>query len=178
MLLLAAIAGAVSGAWVFFVRWRRWLAARWNRSSILLLILLAWLVPMTVRLGTLQVKYLRYWEPLVVPATLVAAWWLVRLPRRFRRRAIIGITAGTVIWGLAYIWAFADPHPHGTAARWLEPMLSDGQVVAFETWDESLALENSTAISNGSTSRPTISPTTTPRRSGGAKSWPVPTGSS
>ena len=89
MLLLAAIVGTVSGARVFLVRWQRWLAPRWNQSSILLLILLAWLVPMAIRLATLQVKYLRYWEPLVVPATLIAAWWLARLRILLRRGVLI-----------------------------------------------------------------------------------------
>ncbi len=140
MLLLAVFAGAVNGTRVAALRWRRWMAGRWNRGSALLLIMLAWLLPMAIRLGTLQVKYLRYWEPLVVPAVLIAAWWLARLGARLRHRTLIVVAAGTVIWGLAYLWAFTDPHPHGVASRWLAPMLSDGQVVAFENWDESIAL--------------------------------------
>jgi YYY domain-containing protein len=141
MLLLAAITGVAVAGRRLAIRWRRWLAGRWNNSSVLLLILLAWLVPMSFRLSTLHVKYLRYWEPLLVPAVLVAAWWLCRLQRRFLRRAITAVVAGTVLWGVAYLWAFATPHPHRTASEWLAPLLEDGQVVAFETWDETISLE-------------------------------------
>ncbi len=141
MLLLAVFIGAASGTRIIAIRWRRWLTGRWNDGSALLVIVLAWLVPMAIRLGTLHVKYLRYWEPLVVPTVLIAAWWLVRLGTGLRRRVTIVVIAGTVLWGLAYLWAFADPHPHGVASRWLAPMVSGGQVVAFENWDESIALE-------------------------------------
>ncbi len=141
MLLLAVLAASAAAGRRFATRWRRWFAGRWNRGSVLLLLLLAWLVPMAIRLSTLQVKYLRYWEPLVVPATLIAAWWLCRLRTPFRRRAIGLVAAGTVLWGVAYLWAFAQPHPHKTATEWLVPMLEDGQVVAFESWDETIALD-------------------------------------
>jgi len=140
LLVLAAIAGSVAGSWRLTKRWRKWFAGGFNDSSILLAILLAWLVPMALRLSTLQVKFLRYWGPLVVPATLIASWWLMRLPRRFRRRAVISVAAGTVLWGLAYCWAFIEPHPHQTASEWFSPMLADKQVVAFEHWDEHIAL--------------------------------------
>ncbi|MCW8985631.1 MAG: hypothetical protein OQK55_09830, partial [Thermoanaerobaculales bacterium] len=141
LLVLAVIAGSVAGSWRLANRWRRWFAGRFNDSSILLAILLSWLVPMALRLSTLQVKFMRYWEPLVVPAVLIASWWLMRLSRRFRRRAVISVVAGTVLWGLAYSWAFIEPHPHRTASEWFSPMLADKQVVAFEHWDEHIALD-------------------------------------
>ena len=141
MLLLAAFAASAAASRRLAARWRRWLAGRWNPGSVLLVVLLAWLVPMSVRLSTLQVKYLRYWEPLVVPAALIAAWWLCRLRPPIRRRVTAMVVAGTVLWGVAYLWAFAEPHPHKTATEWLEPLLEDGQVVAFESWDETIALD-------------------------------------
>jgi YYY domain-containing protein len=140
LLLLAAIVGAVAGGWRMLHRWRRWFAGRWSYSAVLVLLLVAWLGPMAFRLSTLYVKYLRYWEPLVVPAVLIAAWWLARLPKAIRRRAVLTVIAGTVLWGTAFVWAFVDPHPHGVAARWLTPLLSSGQVVAFESWDENIGL--------------------------------------
>jgi YYY domain-containing protein len=140
LLVLAVIAGSAACSWHLTKRWRRWVAGRFNDSSILLAILLAWLVPMALRLSTLQVKFMRYWEPLVVPAALIASWWLMRLPRRFRRRAVISVAAGTVLWGLSYTWAFIEPHPHRTASEWFSPMLADQQVVAFEHWDEHIGL--------------------------------------
>jgi YYY domain-containing protein len=140
-LLLATIAGSAAGSWRLLGRWRRWIDRRWTDSSILLVVMLAWLVPMAVRLSTLQVKFLRYWEPLVVPAALIAAWWLMRLPRKVRRHSIVAVAVGTAVWGLAYTWSFIEPHPHRTAAEWIAPMLADQQVVAFEHWDEHIALD-------------------------------------
>lgn len=140
LLLGAAIAGAVAAVFGVGRRWRRFAAGRLPPSTLLAIVVLAWLGPMAFRLSTLYVKFLRYWEPLVVPAALVAAWWLMRLPRRFRRRAILTVVAGTALWGAAYLWAFVDPHPHGVAARWLSPLLADGQRVAFESWDETIGL--------------------------------------
>jgi YYY domain-containing protein len=147
-LVLAVIAGSTAGSWRLTQRWRRWIAGRFNDSSILLIILFAWLVPMALRLSTLQVKFMRYWEPLVIPAALIAAWWLMRLPRRFRRRAVISVAAGTVLWGLAYCWAFIEPHAHRTASEWFSPMLADQQVVAFEHWDEHIALNIENGVVN------------------------------
>ncbi len=140
LLLLTVLVAAAAGLRVLGSRWRRWISGRWNNSTILLLIVLAWLVPMSVRLSTLYVKYLRYWEPLVVPAALLAAWWLSRLPGGYRRRAVLTVAAGTIVWGLAFMWAFVEPHPHGTATKWLQPMLESGQTVAFESWDETIGL--------------------------------------
>ncbi len=140
LLLLAVLAAAVAGVSRLGGRWRRVIAGRLNNGSILLLILLAWIIPMALRLSTLYVKFLRYWEPLVVPATLVAAWWLVRLPARYRRQALLSLAGGTILWGLAYSWAFVEPHPHRTASRWLSTVASADQVVAFETWDESISI--------------------------------------
>jgi YYY domain-containing protein len=140
-LLMAVLVGGAAGSWRLARRWRRWLSGRWNESSLLLLILLTWLVPMAARLSTLQVKFLRYWEPLVVPAALIAAWWLLRLPRRIRRQAVVVVAVGSAVWGLAYTWSFIEPHPHRTASEWFSPMLANQQVVAFEHWDEHIDLQ-------------------------------------
>ncbi len=138
-LLAAVLLGTAAGLWLAARRWRRWLEGRWSPGAALLLVLLAWIVPMAARLATLQVKYLRYWEPLVVPFVLVAAWGLTRLrPGRRFRTAVVGLTA---VWGLAYVAAFATPHPHLTASRWLEQVVQPGQTVAWEHWDEHVRLE-------------------------------------
>jgi YYY domain-containing protein len=139
-LVLVAMVGAGSGMWWLLRRWRRLLPGRWTDATTLLVVMLAWLVPMTARLGTLQVKYLRYWEPLVVPGVMVAAWALQRAPRRWRRRAVTATVAVTVLWGLTYLWAFTEPHPHRTASEWLQMMVDSDHVVAFEHWDETVPL--------------------------------------
>lgn len=120
-------------------RWRRLLGGRRNRASALLIVLLVWLAPMALRLATLDVKFLRYWTPLVVPAALVTAWALVRLGRR-RRWIGQTVVATTLLWGVMYLWAFVAPHPHRTAAQWLSAAMSADEVVAFEHWDETLAI--------------------------------------
>ena len=141
LLLGAAMIGSGAGMMRVLKRWRRWFAVRWAPGFTLLVLLLAWLIPMAVRLSTLEVKYLRYWEPLVVPGTMVVAWWLSRMQGRRRRVAVSAVAAGTILWGLGFVWAFIDPHPHRTAAEWLNTMVDSEQVVAYEHWDETLDLQ-------------------------------------
>lgn len=140
LLLLTAVGGVLCGTRRLLVRPGRWLGRFATPGSVLLALVLAWLVPMALRLATLEVKFLRYFEPLVVPAAMVAAWVLMRLSRRWRRWAVVGVVAGTILWGLMYLWAFTSPHPHRTASQWLSRMVESDQVVAFEHWDETLSL--------------------------------------
>ncbi len=133
--LLVAAMVATAGA---LVRLWRGGYERAGRSATLLALLVAWVLPVSARLATLPVKYLRYWEPLVLPLVLLAAWWLAQPQRRRAVRwAVVGATA---LWGVAYLWGFAAPHPHATAARWLDRVAGPGESVAFESWDESLPL--------------------------------------
>ena len=140
VLLLVVIVALALGCWWCLRRMGRWLGRRTTPGAVLLVLVLAWTVPMSLRLATLHVKYLRYFEPLMVPFAMVAAWWLLRLPDRWRKPVVSLTVAGTVLWGVMYLWAFAAPHPHRTAALWLNEMVSPDQVVAFEHWDETLAL--------------------------------------
>ncbi len=119
-------------------RFWRLVEGRWSDAWLLLLLLVAWLLPMGLRLATLEVKFLRYWGPLVLPMVLVAAWFLTRLRRRTARWASATAVVLTMLWGIAYLWAFVEPHPFGTASRWLRSVRDDSSVVAWEHWDESL----------------------------------------
>ncbi len=140
--LLAAAAACAAGLalWRLGSRWRRLVGGPVARGDVALLVLLAWLLPMAGRLATLQVKYLRYWEPLVVPGVMVTAWALARAERLGWRPVVRAVVAGTVVWGLVYVSAFLDPHPHRTAAEWIRMTVQPGQTVAFEHWDETLDL--------------------------------------
>ncbi len=134
----ALLLGALAAVGSALLRLWRGGRSRPGRSSTLLAILLAWVLPVAVRLATLPVKYLRYWEPLVLPLVLLAAWWLARPDRgRALRRVVV---AATLLWGVTYLWGFAAPHPHATAASWVGRMAGPGETVAFESWDESLPL--------------------------------------
>ncbi len=139
-LALAALAGVAAALLRLGSRWRRLLGRRFNRADATLVVVLSWLLPMAVRLATLEVKYLRYWTPLVVPIALVASWALVRLPARGRRFVAPAAAATTALAGLAFLWAFITPHPHRTAAEWLALVVEPQQTVAFEHWDETVAL--------------------------------------
>ena len=133
-LLAAALAAAVVSAGVLLRRLRR---RRIPEGALLLAVLLSWLAPMALRLATLEVKYLRYWQPLVVPGVLLAAWWLARLRRPVWRRLVVG---ATLLWGVMYVWGFLAPHPHRVASEWLSEMVARDQAVAFEHWDETVVL--------------------------------------
>jgi len=108
-------------------------ARRWY----LLLILLAWIFPMAWRLSTLQVKFLRYWAPLLIPIALVGAWGLSRF--RGRRRLVLMLSVCvSALWGIGYAWAFVEPHPFAQATSWLQKMVPADAAVAWEHWDEHL----------------------------------------
>lgn len=120
--------------------WSRWCRRAPSPTFALLILLLLWIVPMALRLSTLQVKYLRYWQPLVVPLVLIVAWAVTRWPRRWRRRIACAVVAPTAVWGVLYLFSFSDAHPHAVASEWFSSVVSPGQVVAFEHWDEGLAV--------------------------------------
>lgn len=138
-LVVAGIIGSLAGLRILLRRRLRWVSGRGSDGLFLVLLLLAWILPMALRLSTLQVKFLRYWSPLMVPIALMAAWWLGRLRGRTGRRWTIAVLGGTALWGLAYLWAFAQPHPFATAAPWLRSVVGREDRVAWEHWDEHLA---------------------------------------
>ncbi len=119
-------------------RFWRLVEGQWNDAWLLLLLLVVWVVPMGLRLATLEVKFIRYWEPLLLPMVLVAAWSLTRMRRRAALWASAAAVLLTMLWGVAYLWAFAEPHPFGTASRWLRMARDESAVVAWEHWDETL----------------------------------------
>ena len=137
---VAALAAGASALRRLAGRARRLIALDWGPSTTLLLVLLAWLVPTAVRFATLQVKFLRYWEPLLAAAALLVGWLLATLPGRLRRPATAAVVGTTALAALAYVWAFAAPHPYATARAWLDDTLAPGSAVAFEHWDEDLRL--------------------------------------
>lgn len=121
--------------------WRRrhrLLGIRPNDSLLLLLILLGWTLPNFLRLSTLQVKFLRYEVPLILPMALLGAWGLSRLRKGARRRGSVLAAASSMLWASAYAWALIQPHPFATATPWLECIIPDQAVVAWEHWDEHL----------------------------------------
>lgn len=135
-LLLAAIWASFRALRLLARRRKR--VARGNDSLVLLLILLSWALPMALRLSTLQVKFLRYFDAVIIPLALLAAWGLSRLPKKQRKPALILTAASSLIWGLAYAWAMVQPHPFATAASWLQGVVAEDAVVAWEHWDEHL----------------------------------------
>ncbi|MCP4896542.1 MAG: hypothetical protein GY906_06155 [bacterium] len=120
--------------------WRRVLSIAPSPGLTLVLLLLIWIVPMALRLSTLQVKFLRYWQPLVIPMALVVAWGVTRMPRRWRRRSVSAVVLLTLVWGIGFLLGFSQPHPHATASKWLDRVVEPNQTVAFEHWDEGLTL--------------------------------------
>lgn len=134
----AALWGAALGATLLARRWRRFVRGGFSDGSLLLALLLVWVIPMAIRLSTLEVKFLRYWAPLVVPLCLVAAWFLTRLRGVAGRRLRATVLILTAVWGIAYLWAFVEPHPFATATPWLQTVIGEEDVVAWEHWDEHL----------------------------------------
>jgi len=146
-LLLAFLWASGRGLRKLLQRRGRLLAVRIPDHLGLLLILLAWVLPNLLRLSTLQVKFLRYEAPLLVPMALLAAWGLSRLRGSVRRRAAVAVAASSIFWGLAYAWALITPHPFAVAAPWLQDLVPGNAVVAWEHWDEHLPSIGGRALS-------------------------------
>jgi len=140
-LLVGALAALAFGARRLARARGRLVAGPVPASLALLALLVAWVVPTAANFATVQVKFLRYWEPLGVPLVMLTAWFLARLPVRLRRTAIALVVAPTVVCGLFYVAAFDQAHPHVTAKSWLDERIAPGETVVFEQWDEAPRIE-------------------------------------
>jgi YYY domain-containing protein len=140
-LFLALLASIFQAARRGLTRMKFFRTRNFNLADTAVVVLAAWFIPTAVRLATLQVKYLRYWQPLVPALVMLVAWYLARM--RWRQKPISrAVVVATALWGFLYIGAFVHPHPHRVASDWLEHLVEPEMTVAFEEWDETLGFDN------------------------------------
>jgi len=139
MLGLAAIAGF---GWLLWRLWKR-LDSPW-------FVVLAWVIPYSVIVGSFYVKFMRYMLPIYPFLTLMAAAFLAALlsrqgamDRRFPWAVLpIGATvlvlAGSMFQGLALLNVYSQPNTRIQASLWMYSHLKPGSVLTYEQWDDPL----------------------------------------
>ena len=156
--------GIVAWAGLLFTVWH---ALRGGSSRGGELLLLAWVVPNFLMLGSFEVKFLRYIFPLmpflilmgssmlvwsVVHSREVAARLeasgrdvstIVRLTGRHLPKGaivvMVAVVLGTGLYALAFERVYADPHPAIKASRWINQNVPRGSTIVTDNhWDEGI----------------------------------------
>ncbi|MDP2953945.1 MAG: phospholipid carrier-dependent glycosyltransferase, partial [Chloroflexota bacterium] len=144
------------------------LYSAWRRRGKADLLLLSWVVPYFLVIGSFQVKFLRYLLPLTPFLILMGANMLFRgtdwaRDKRVTPRLRAGVTNGLSRWGwvkekgywlvglviplvvllslfysLAYVSIYSQPHPAVRASQWLRQNAPAGATILKEHWEEGL----------------------------------------
>ncbi len=118
------------------------------RGGAELTLLLAWLVPLLIITGLLEVKFLRYLLPATPLAILLGAamlfegldWLRERAPSlsRWAAAAIAVVVATTALYALSFAALYAVPHPADRASDWLNANAPEGSLMLKEHWEEGI----------------------------------------
>jgi hypothetical protein len=103
------------------------------------LVALAWTIPFFVSTGGLDVKFMRYLQPLVPFLMIYGAAMLLGWQRkRLRNAAVILILLFTGWYAVAFVNMYQQEHPWITASRWMYENINPGEAVVNEVWDDPL----------------------------------------
>src|SRR5712692_232634 len=140
--LMLGLAAFVGFGWLLWRLWKR-LDSPW-------LVILAWVVPYGIIIGSFYVKFMRYMLPIYPFLTLMAAAFLVALLYRERARdrrfplaalpigATVLVLVGTAFQGLALLNVYSQPNTRIQASLWMYSHLKPGSVLTYEQWDDPL----------------------------------------
>jgi YYY domain-containing protein len=113
-------------------------------------VLLAWVLAVLLTIvPTFEVKFLRYVSPLLPVLVLLGARWLLAAHALARARwPVLGravgglgvlVVAATAFYALAFVAAYATPHPAVQASTWLREQVSPGALILTDNhWDEGI----------------------------------------
>lgn len=138
-LALASFAGVVTA----LIALRRWS----DRPAQV--VLLAWVIPYFLFVGSFFAKFSRYMLPIIPVMVLLGAALLVRWARSSRppwRRlgwaALAAVTAVSALYSLAYMNIYEHPNTRVAASRWIFTHIPAGTTIAVESpWDDPLPLD-------------------------------------
>lgn len=143
---LGMLAFAALG-WILWRAVRRIHPRSWIRNESLLVrpsaraewIVLAWFIPYMLSTGNFFVKFMRYMQPLTPFMMLFAAAWVLSWQRRWLRRSVAGLVFGlTLVYALAFVNLYRQPHPWLTASHWLFDNAPNGSLILSELWGDRL----------------------------------------
>ncbi|NPA90394.1 MAG: hypothetical protein GXO55_02915 [Chloroflexi bacterium] len=103
------------------------------------LLVLAWVIPYGLIIGSWYAKFVRYVLPLLPFISLLAARWLIpwaqdfRRPRRYLARGLIVLTLGTTLfYALAYMNIYRQPDTRLQALAWIREHIPPGSTILVE----------------------------------------------
>ncbi|MGW8318008.1 MAG: ArnT family glycosyltransferase [Candidatus Promineifilaceae bacterium] len=133
-------AWAISRALLGFWRERRsGLQAVVARVGAKEIVVLAWTVPYFLATGGLDVKFMRYMQPLSPFLMIYGAAMLLSLsPAWLRRMATVAVLVGTSLYALAFVNLYREPHPWFAASQWIYEQVEPGSTIVSEAWDDRL----------------------------------------
>lgn len=109
------------------------------------LLLLAWVVPYFLIVGSFHVKYLRYLLPItpvlcLMAAAMLFAWWdWAKNRMRLVAGIVIGVVlAGAIFYSFAYLNIYTQPHPAVRVSQWVKTNIPPGSQLVKEHWEEGL----------------------------------------
>jgi hypothetical protein len=103
------------------------------------LVVLAWTFPFFVSTAGLDVKFMRYLQPLVPFLMIYGAAMLLSWRRPIvRMAAVFLVLLFTGFYALAFVNMYQQEHPWITASRWIYDNINAGQAVVNEAWDDPL----------------------------------------
>ncbi len=103
------------------------------------LILLAWTIPFFISTGGLDVKFMRYLQPLVPFLMIYGAAMLLNIRQTaVRNTAVILTLLFTSFYALAFVNMYNQEHPWIAASRWIYDNITPGQTIINEVWDDPL----------------------------------------
>jgi len=132
------------------VAWGGFLFALWRsrRLEPRELLLLAWVVPYFLIIGSFYVKFLRYMLPLYPFLYIMGAKMLLSLREQATRRVaqttwrIIPalVVVLSLLYSLAFMSIYSRPHSRVQASEWIYRHIPSGSTLAEEHWDDDLPL--------------------------------------
>jgi 4-amino-4-deoxy-L-arabinose transferase-like glycosyltransferase len=103
------------------------------------LVVLAWTIPFFLTTGALDVKFMRYLQPLVPFLMLYGAAMVLSWHRVALRRVAAGlILAATAVYALAFVNMYERPHPWVAASEWIYEHIAPSSFIVYEAWDDPL----------------------------------------
>lgn len=109
-----------------------------HQSSIVNLIVLAWVIPYFLTTGAFYVKFMRYMQPLTPFLMVFGAAMVMSWKQKWRWTAVSLILFTTALYALSFVNLYKQPHPWIAASQWIYANVEPGALILSEQWDDSL----------------------------------------
>lgn len=111
----------------------------WRATGAANLTVLLWAVPFFVTTGGLDVKFMRYLQPLMPVLMVYAAALLLSIRAKGLRRSLTALVLlSGVLFALAFSAVYSQTHPWNAASAWFYRNVAPSATIVSETWDDPL----------------------------------------